>query len=137
MDQAALDRLVSDVRTLSPVGVERVAWGWAQHERRGLDAFHRAERAALAAIEGAGEGQAWEAYRRSLFQLTEGGGAQTAWRAEHGALGHQAENAAFGAALGVFAERHLGREDYATLVESMAEALPWLLPEQPPHPTLG
>jgi hypothetical protein len=137
MDQVALDRLVSDIRTLSPVGVERVAWGWAQHERRGLEVFHRAERAALAAIEGAGEGEAWEAYRRSLFQLTEGGSAQTAWRAEHGELGHQAEHAAFGAALGVFAERHLSRRDYATLVESMAEALPWLLPEQPPHPQTG
>jgi hypothetical protein len=133
MDQGALDRLVSDMRTLSPLGVERVAWGWTQHERGGLDAYHRAERAALAAIEGAGLGEAWEAYRRSLFELTEGSSAQTAWRAEHGELGHRAERAALGAALGVFAGAHLGRDDYTALVQPMAEALPWLLPESPPH----
>jgi hypothetical protein len=134
MDQAAAERLASDLRTLSPLGVERVAWGWRQHERGGLEAYHRAERAALAAIEGAGQAEAWEAYRRSLFQLTEGSHAQTAWRAEHGELGHQAETAAFGAALGLFAEPHLSRADYTTLVQPLAEALPWLLPESPPQP---
>jgi len=41
---------------------------------------------------------------------------------------------AFGAALGIFARDHLKREQYAELVEPMAEALPWLLPDRPPAP---
>jgi hypothetical protein len=56
------------------------------------------------------------------------------WKARHGTLGHKAESAAYGAALGLFARDHLTREQYAGLVEPMAEALPWLLPDRPPAP---
>lgn len=107
-------------------GIERAAWGWDRHERRGLDAYHLAERAALAAIEQHDLGPRWEELRRLLFGLTEAAGALVNSKARHGALGHKAESAAFGATLGLFAREHL--------VEPMAEALPWLLPDRAPAP---
>jgi hypothetical protein len=134
MDQAALDRLVSDMRTLSPLGIERVAWGWDRHGSPKHDAYQHAEKAALTAVEGANLGAAWDEFRRSLFHLTEGRGALVAWRAEHGEMGHKAEDAAYGAALGLFARPHIAHTEYETLVRPMAEALPWLLPEVPPEP---
>ena len=73
-------------------------------------------------------------FRRKLFGLTESAGALINWKARHGQLGHKAENAAFGAALGLFSREHLTREQYASLVEPMAEALPWLLPDRAPAP---
>jgi hypothetical protein len=134
VDEAELERFVADLRTLSALGIERVAWGWDRHGAPQHAAFQHAERAALTAIEGASQGPAWEAFRRSLFHLTEGHEALIAWRAEHGETGHKAENAANGAALGLFARAHLSRTEYTTLVRPMAEALPWLLPEEPPEP---
>jgi hypothetical protein len=132
--QSELDRLVADLRVFDINGIERAAWGWDRHERRGLDAYHRAERAALAAIEEHDLGPRWEELRRTLFGLTEAAGALVNWKARHGALGHKAESAAFGAALGLFAREHLEPDQYVVLVEPMAEALPWLLPDRPPAP---
>ena len=66
--------------------------------------------------------------------MTEGRTALVSWQFEHGEVGHKAERAAFGAALGLFAQDRLSREDYVTLVRPMAEALPWLLPRIPPQP---
>lgn len=132
--QRELDRLVADLRVVDANGIERSAWGWDRHERRGLDAFHAAERAALAAIEQHDLGPRWEEFRRMLFGLTEAKGALVSWKARHGPPGHKAERAAFGAALGLFARDHLSREQYAVLVEPMAEALPWLLPDRAPSP---
>jgi len=40
--RAELERLESDLRVLSPVGIERVAWGWDRHEGDSLQAFHDA-----------------------------------------------------------------------------------------------
>src|SRR5207249_8820850 len=100
-DKAALDRLVSDLRVLDADGIERAAWAWDRHEGRGLDEYHAAERAALAAIEAADVGSLWEDLRRTLFGLTESQGALVHWKAKHGDLGHKAERAAFGAALGL------------------------------------
>jgi hypothetical protein len=133
-DQKELDRLTADVRVFDANGIERAAWGWDRHERRGLDAYHAAERAALASIEQRDLGPRWEEFRRALFGLTESAGALVTWKAKHGQLGHKAERAAFGAALGLFAREHLSREQYASLVEPMAEALPWLLPDRAPAP---
>jgi hypothetical protein len=132
--QSELDRLAADVRVFDANGIERAAWGWDRHEKRGLDAYHRAERAALAQIEQHDLGVRWDEFRRTLFGLTEAKGALITWKAQHGDLGHKAERAAFGAALGLFAKEHLTREQYADLVEPMAEALPWLLPDRSPAP---
>ena len=132
--QSELDRLTADVRIFDLNGIERAAWGWDRHERGGLDAYHGAEREALAQIEKHDLGLQWEELRRTLFGLTESKGALVSWKAEHGDIGHKAERAAFGAALGLFARDHLPRKDYVTLVQPMAEALPWLLPDRAPAP---
>jgi hypothetical protein len=135
--QARLERLHSDLRVLSPIGIERAAWGWDRHEANRLETLHAAERAALHAIESSDEGEAWDEWRGRLFQEVEGRLAFVAWRAEHGAHAphvHKAEQAAFSAALAVFAQAWISHARYATLVSAMAEALPWLLPEQPPTP---
>jgi hypothetical protein len=132
-----LERLESDLRVLSPVGIERVVWGWDRHESDGLAALHASERAALDAIEAAGEGPAWDEWRRRLFYEVEGRQALVAWQAEHQrheAHVHKAEGAAVAAALGVFAKDKISRRYYTALVSAMAEALPWLLPERPPTP---
>jgi len=134
MAQSDLDRLAADLRVFDANGIERAAWGWDRHETRGRDAYHRAEKAALAQIEQHDLGPGWEELRRKLFGLTEASGALVNWKARHGHLGHKAESAAFGAALGLFAKEHLEPDQYAELVEPMAEALPWLLPDRPPAP---
>lgn len=123
-------RLMEDIRILSPAGVERVAQGWDEHvgEHR-LPAFREAEKAGLHAIEKADRGPAWDEVRRTLFGLTESGGALISWRAEHGEMGHKAENAAFAAALGLLADGLIAKAQQETLLRPMAEALPWLLPE--------
>ena len=61
----AIRRLESDLRTFSPAGIERVAWGWRQHEAQ-PERIHAAERAALHEIERTGRGQEWEDLRATL-----------------------------------------------------------------------
>jgi hypothetical protein len=123
--------LIEDIRILSPAGVERAAQGWDKHARlHGLDEIHKAEKPALHAIEQAGRGGAWDEVRRNLFGLTESGGALVSWKAEHGEIGHKAEDAAFMAALGLVAGNLISKAQQATLLRPMSEALPWLLPEE-------
>jgi hypothetical protein len=118
---------MDDIRVLSPAGVERVANGWDEHVRtKGLQAFHDAEKAATHAIEQADRGPAWDLVRSSLFGLTESGEALVAWKAEHGEVGHKAERAALAAALGLVAGNLITKEQRATLLRPMAEAMPWL-----------
>jgi hypothetical protein len=129
--QRTLARLIEDIRILSPSGVERAAQGWDRHARlQGLEKIHAAEKAALRAIEKANRGQAWDEIRRSLFGLTESGGALVSWKAEHGETGHKAEDAAFMAALGLVAGNLISNDQVSTLVRPLSEALPWLLPEE-------
>jgi hypothetical protein len=140
MTGGELERLESDLHVLSPVGLERAAWGWDRHERDSLQAYHAAERAALDAVEKADAGEGWDQWRRRLFYEVEGRQALVGWKTEH--LAHpihvqKTERAAFGAALGLFARRWISHAQYTTLVSAMAEALPWLLPEQPPAPRPG
>ena len=90
--------------------------------------------AALHAIEKADRGPAWEEFRRSIFDMTEGRKALVAWQYEHGETGHKAERAAYGAALALFARGHITSDQFGTLARPMDEALPWLLPKEPPHP---
>ena len=125
-----LSRLIDDIRVLSPSGIERAAQGWDRHARLHEDSVHAAEKAALHAIEHADRGPAWDEVRRNLFGMTESGGALVSWKAEHGDVGHKAEQAAFMAALGLVAGNLIGKEQANTLVRPMSEALPWLLPEE-------
>jgi hypothetical protein len=125
--QRTLARLMDDIRVLSPSGVERVANGWDEHVgAKGLHAFQDAEKAATHAIEQADRGAAWDQVRSSLFGLTESGDALVSWKAEHGDIGHKAEQAAFAAALGLVAGNLISKEQAATLTRPLAEALPWL-----------
>lgn len=129
--QITISRLVDDIRILSPAGVERAAQGWDKHARLGgLEEIHKAERAAVHAIEQANRGQAWDEVRRNLFGLTESGNSLVSWKAEHGEIGHKAEDAAFMAALGLVAGNLISKEQQAALLRPMSEALPWLVPEE-------
>lgn len=129
--QRTLQRLIEDIRILGPAGVERAAQGWDRHARlHGLDEIHKAEKAAVHAIEQEGRGEAWDEVRRNLFGLTESGGALISWKAEHGETGHKAEDAAFMAALGLVAGNLIAKQQQAILMRPMSEALPWLLPEE-------
>ena len=131
--QPTLARLMEDIRVLSPAGVERVARGWDLHVgTKGLTEFQEAEKVATHAIEQADRGPAWDQVRSSLFGLTESGDALVSWKAEHGDVGHKAEQAAFAAALGLVASNLVSKAQSAILMRPMAEALPWLLPEQTP-----
>ncbi len=129
-----LSRLMDDVRVLSPAGIERAAQGWDRYARLArTDSIQEAEKAALRAIERADRGAAWDDVRRNLFGLTESGTALVSWKAEHGDIGHKAENAAFMAALGLVAGNLISKEHAETLMRPMAEALPWLLPDRQPE----
>ena len=133
--ERGIDRLLEDARTLSPAGIERVAWGWDRHEDpAALERFHEAEKLALKAIEAADRGPDWERIGKTVLDLTEGRSSLVSWKVEHGETGHKAERAMLGAALGLVARDLIDHQHYAALVRSMAEALPWLLPEEPPAP---
>jgi hypothetical protein len=123
-NQPAVDRLVEDCRTLGPAGIERIAAGW---DRRSPDQYAEAEREALHIVETTGRTVPWDELRNRLLGLTESGVALVAWRAEHGAVGHKAEDALLGAALALIAFPDLDFRHYETLVAPMASALPWLL----------
>src|SRR5919108_1677422 len=127
-------RLLQDLRTLSPAGIERAAWGWDRHERSSLADYRRAEKSALHAAESEDLGPRWEDLRRAVLDLTEGRGSLVSWKAEHGDIGHKAERAGLGAALALVTRSSLSHQDYVTLVRPLAEALPWLLPETSPEP---
>jgi hypothetical protein len=128
--QRTLARLIEDIRILGPAGVERAAQGWDRHARLHEASVHEAEKAALHAIEKADRGPAWDEVRRNLFGMTESGQALVSWKAEHGDVGHKAEQAAFAAALGLVAGSLISRDQFNALVRPLAEALPWLLPEE-------
>jgi hypothetical protein len=129
--ERTLSRLIADVRVMGPAGVERAAQGWDRHIGvHGLQTFHAAEKAATHAIEHNDRGAAWDTFRSSLFGLTESGEALVSWKAEHGDIGHKAEDAAFAAALALVAADLVSPAQYATLVRPLGEALPWLLPDE-------
>jgi hypothetical protein len=123
--QTSMDRLLEDIRTLSPAGIERISNGW---DRRGRErSFDEAERAALHAIEAEDRGTEWDELRNQLLGLTERGQPMVAWRQEHGDIGHKAENALLAAALALTAGAALDAHHAETLVRPMAEGLPWLV----------
>lgn len=120
-------RLMSDVRTLSQLGVERVAEGWDRHAAGRSAEIEEAERVALHALEQANRSETWDEVRKRLFGLTEAGDALIVWRSEHGEVGHKAERAAFAAALGLLAADLIDRRQTDVLLLPMSEALPWLV----------
>lgn len=133
--EEGLDRLLTDARVLSPAGIERASWGWDRHEDPGLmQRFHDAERTALRALEQSDRSQLWDDARKRILDLTEGRSSLVSWKAEHGDIGHKAERAMLGAALGLLTRDKISHDQYVTLVRPMSEALPWLLPEAPPEP---
>lgn len=132
--ERGVDRLIADLRTLSPAGIERAAWGWDRHEDpAAMQRFREAEKVALHALEKADQGQRWEQARRSILDLTEGRASAVSWKVEHGDKGHKAEHAALGAAMALLVQDGIDHQHFATLVRPMAEAIPWLLPEAPPE----
>lgn len=125
--QSDIDRLLEDARTLSPLGVERVAAGWVQHAGTGTEeAWHNAEKAALHVLETTLHAPAWDELRNRILGLTERHSALVAWREEHGETGHHAEDALLGAALALMARPELDIVHMRTLLAPMAEGLPWL-----------
>lgn len=124
--QSLIDRLLSDLRTLGPSGIERIADSYQQLEQVGhRDRFHQREREALHAIE-ASRGEDWDNLRAQVHHLTDGGGSLQSWKAEHGEIGHRAEAAVLAGALGLLALPALSREHYQELVAPLASALPWV-----------
>jgi hypothetical protein len=124
-DQSDLDRLVEDCRTLSASGIERIAAAW---DHRPSDSkYLEAERAALHAVETSGRGAEWDATRNRLLGLTERGTPLISWKAEHGEIGHKAEDALLGAALALIAQPKLSHHHAKVLLHPMAEMVPWLL----------
>jgi hypothetical protein len=125
-DDHGVARLLEDLRTLSPSGIERVAHGWELYGLPHLDRYHEAESAALQAVENAHLTTDWESIQHQVLDLTEGRSSLVSWKVEHGEKGHHAEAAALGAALALHAAAHLDRAHTDTLTRPMAEALPWL-----------
>lgn len=126
-----LARLVDDIRVMGPAGVERAAQGWVSHATGHThESFRAAEKTATRALEQHNRGSIWDTFRSNLFGLTESGTALVSWKAEHGDVGHKAEDAAFAAALALIAADFIRPQEFGTLVRPMAEALPWLLPDE-------
>jgi hypothetical protein len=123
-NQPPAERLIEDCRTIGPSGIERVAAAW---DRRAPDLYAAAEHAALHVVETTNRGGAWDDLRNRLLGLTEHGTPLLAWRAEHGDVGHKAEDALLGAALALVAQPDLDRRHSEALLRPMAAALPWLL----------
>jgi hypothetical protein len=125
--QSDLERLLEDCRTLSPLGVERVAKGWIEHAGAGAHpVWHEAEAAALRVLETTGRTPEWDALRNRILGLTERRDALISWRLEHGEVGHRAEDALLGATLALMAAPELDAAHSRALLAPMAEALPWL-----------
>ena len=125
--QSLIERLLGDLRTLGPSGIERIADGFRRLEGEGgHEGFHRLERTAVHALEEAGRGGAWDELQAQIHHLTDGGGSLQSWRTEHGETGHLAEAAVLGGALGLMALAEVPRETYLELVGPLAEAIPWV-----------
>ncbi len=120
-------RLVDDARVMGPSSIERVVWGWRRYGQATEDAHRRA-------LEVVGEDPAWQEAEHAIRSMTEGHSAMEVWRATDEETGRTAEEAALHAALALVARGRISKEDYHALVKPMAEALPWLLPNEPPDP---
>lgn len=122
--------LLTDIRELSPSGVDRIARAVQARDEHAETAAGGARHRALQLIQEQGRDGEWDEMRRSVEGLTTGENRLIAWRPD-GAdeqLLVQAVQAASDAALAVCAARAaLSRDDYEVLVGAVAEAIPWLL----------
>jgi len=125
---ALVERLLSDARVLGPSGIERIAWGMRTHGVPTADAVADAERI----LGERGPEAEWRETEAALRALTEGSHAQAAWRAEDPATNRTAEEALLHAGLALVAGDRLPNEERHALLKAAAEALPWLLPDEPP-----
>jgi hypothetical protein len=126
-----VERLLSDARVLGPSGIERIAWA-RRHRLLSAGQAEAAENEARRALGSAGLQAAWEAAEADLRGMVEGHYAQQSWQAEDPVVDRTAEDAALNAILALVVRDQLGHEEYRTLVKPMAEALPWLLPDETP-----
>jgi hypothetical protein len=126
-----VERLLSDARVLGPSGIERIAWA-RRHLFLPAGQAEAAEGEAHRAVSAAGLERAWEAAEADLRGMVEGHHAQQSWQAEDPAVDRTAEDAALNAILALVVKDELGHDEYRTLVKPMADALPWLLPEETP-----
>ena len=126
-DDHGVGRLLEDLRTLSPSGIERVAHGWELYGLPHLERYHEAEAAALAAIENAHLTTDWESIQRAgarphrgpvVAGVVEG----RTWREGSPRGGGGARRCA-GAARG---RPSRPRATPRRSLRPMAEALPWL-----------
>lgn len=125
--QSLIERLLGDLRTLGPSGIERIAGGFSRLESDGgHDGYRALERQAIHALEQAGRGGAWDELQAQIHHLTDGGGSLQSWQVEHGETGHLAEAAVLGGALGLLAMPEISRDDYLSLAGPLGEALPWV-----------
>jgi hypothetical protein len=126
-----VERLLSDARVLGPSGIERIAWA-RRHRVLPAGQAEAAEEEARRALAAAGLDGAWEAAESDLRGMIEGHYAQQSWQAEDPVVDRPAEDAALNAILALVVQSELGHQEYQTLVKPMAEALPWLLPDETP-----
>ncbi|MBO0704034.1 MAG: hypothetical protein J2P39_01820 [Candidatus Dormibacteraeota bacterium] len=126
-----VERLLSDARVLGPSGIERIAWA-RRHLILPAGQAEAAEVEARGVVSAAGLERAWEAAESDLRGMVEGHYAQQSWQAEDPVVDRTAEDAALNAILALVVKEELGRDEYRALVKPMADALPWLLPEETP-----
>jgi hypothetical protein len=122
--QSDIERLLEDCRTLGESSIERIAAAG----RPG--AWVEAEQAALHVLEQKNGVREWDDLRHRILDLTERHDALVAWRAEHGEVGHRAEDALLGAVLALLARPELDARHERILLRPMSAALPWLLGAQ-------
>lgn len=127
-----VERLLSDARVLGPSGIERIAWAWKRYTAPAHQECDDALDAARLIVAESGLEAAAEAAEADIRALTEGHNAQEAWKAEAGEGGRTAEDALLHAALALVTRDRVDEGTYRTLVKPMSEALPWLLPDEPP-----
>ena len=123
-----VQRLLSDARVLGPSGIERIAWGLKTHGEGIDEAAAEAERVVIES----GLESEWRETEAALRALTEGSHAQEAWRAEDPETDRTAEMALLNAGLALVAGDRLPEPLRRRLLKPAAEALPWLLPDEPP-----
>jgi hypothetical protein len=138
----AITRLLSDYRTLSPSGVERIAHAWRRRVEMaagGEGAERAAREAAEQAVAAAGKAATghWTRVREEIRGEAEGRAALVSFAAEPNDHRRRAELAVESAALALLAGDAVDAVTRRALVQPAAQALPWLLPGEEPEEFLA